>query len=83
MPDNQWVLKTDNLTECLSVIQMAGFFHEEGCYPISRTCASSSFSREGRLPLNPPFILWPHQITEGIWEKAELDKSSSFEPQKE
>lgn len=49
---------------------MAGFFHEEGCYPISRTRVPVLFQgKEGSLSLKSPTILWPHQNSEGSWDR--------------
>lgn len=53
VPNDQWVLVTDSLTESVSITQMTDFFHEEGHYPISRTSASH-FSKEGEADSTEP-----------------------------
>lgn len=85
VPDNQWVLMTKSLTECLSVLQMNGFL-KKAATPLAGHVLQGLFQGEEGGPL----LTYPCseasselEVTEGIWEYGELDKSSIFEQQKE
>lgn len=85
MPDNQWVLMTESLAECLSVIQMSGVL-KKAVIPSLGHVLQVLFQREEGGPLlNYPCSQASSdlEVTEAIWKYGELDKSSIFEQQKE
>lgn len=85
MPNNQWVLMTETLTECCQLSKRVASLMKKAV-TLSAGHVLQILFQEWESRLLPNHLCSEAssdlEVTEGTWEYGELDKSSIFEQQK-